>query len=44
MGNLLEILAIACDECNGAGFIFIGDENNFDCETCVCVEGENYNV
>ena len=36
MGNLKEIIAVACDECNGAGFIFWGDENNFDVETCNC--------
>jgi hypothetical protein len=33
-----EIIAVACDECNGAGFIFWGDDNNFDVETCDCVD------
>jgi hypothetical protein len=37
MGNLKEIIAVACDECNGAGFIFWGDDNNFDVEPCDCV-------
>ena len=34
--DVKEIIAVACDECNGAGFIFWGDENNFDVETCNC--------
>jgi hypothetical protein len=38
MGNLKEIIAVACDECNGAGFIFFGDDNNFDVEPCDCVD------
>jgi len=38
MGNLKEIIAVACDECNGAGFIFFGDNNNFDVEPCDCVD------
>ena len=41
MGNLgmelNEIVAVACDECGGAGFIFFGNENDFDVETCDCV-------
>ena len=40
MGNILDelkhIIAIPCDECNGAGFIFWGNENNFDVQTCDC--------
>jgi hypothetical protein len=40
MGNLAEIFAIACDECNGAGFIFWGDDNNFDVEPCDCVTNQ----
>ena len=38
MINLKEIIAVACDECNGAGFIFFGDDNNFDVEPCDCVD------
>jgi len=38
MGNLKEIIAVACDECDGAGFIFFGDNNNFDVEPCDCVD------
>lgn len=41
MGNLgmelNEIVAVACDECGGAGFIFFGNENDFDVEPCECV-------
>ena len=44
MGNILDelndILAIECDECGGAGFLFFGDENNYDCEPCDCVTDE----
>lgn len=35
-----EIIAVACDECNGAGFLFWGDENNYDVEACDCVAGD----
>ena len=44
MGNILDeltnILAVNCDECGGAGFIFFGDENNYDVEPCDCVTDE----
>lgn len=44
MGNILDelkdIIAIPCDECAGAGFIFWGDENNYDVEPCSCVNDE----
>jgi hypothetical protein len=36
MGNIAEIIAVACDECGGAGFLFWGDENNYDVEACEC--------
>lgn len=32
-----EIIAIACDECNGAGFVFFTDGENYDVESCDCV-------
>jgi hypothetical protein len=38
MNNLKEIIAVSCDECNGAGFLFWGDDNNFDVEPCDCVD------
>ena len=41
MGNILDeltdVTAIECDDCGGAGFIFFGNENNFDVESCDCV-------
>jgi hypothetical protein len=33
----LEIIAVDCNECNGAGFIFFGSDNNYDVESCDCV-------
>lgn len=38
-----DLMVIPCDECGGAGFLFWGDENNFDVEACECAE-ENFNV
>jgi len=32
----LEIIAVSCNECGGAGFLFWGNENNFDVEACDC--------
>ena len=44
MGNILDelkdVIAIPCDECEGAGFIFWGNENNYDVEACDCVIDE----
>lgn len=44
MGNILDeltdILAIECEECGGAGILFFGDNDNFDCEPCDCVIDE----
>ena len=34
--QLIETLAENCEECGGAGFIFFGDENNYDVESCEC--------
>ena len=35
-----EIIAVECNECNGAGFVFWGDDNNFDVETCDCISAD----
>ena len=47
MGNILDelkdLIAIPCDECGGAGFIFFGDEKNYDVESCDCVNDEELN-
>jgi len=40
MGNISEIIGMACDECNGAGFVFFGNSNNYDVVTCDCVNDE----
>ena len=37
MGNILDVIAVACDECNGAGFVFFGNDNDFDVMSCDCV-------
>jgi len=38
MNDLKEIIAVSCDECNGAGFIFFGNDNSYDVESCDCVD------
>ena len=30
------MIAIKCDECNGAGFLYFGNENDFDVMPCDC--------
>ena len=44
MGNILDeltdVTAIECNDCGGAGFIFFGNENNFDVEPCDCATDE----
>lgn len=43
-GNKEMINAISkvnCDECKGAGYIFWGDEDNYDVEHCECVREYN---
>ena len=37
MKEYIEIIAANCDECGGAGFVFFGDENNYDVEPCDCI-------
>lgn len=32
-----DIIAVACEDCGGAGFLFFGNENDFDVEPCDCV-------
>ena len=31
-----SVMSFACDECNGQGLIFWGDELNYDVEKCEC--------
>jgi len=40
MGNLKDIIAIACDECNGAGFLFYGSDDEYSVEPCSCVSDD----
>ncbi len=40
MGNLAEIFAIACDECNGVGLVFWGNDLDYDVEKCDCRAGD----
>ena len=37
MKELIEIISASCDECGGAGFLFFGNENNYDVEPCDCI-------
>ena len=37
MKEYVEIISATCDECGGAGFVFWGDETNYDVEPCDCV-------
>ena len=37
MKQYIEIIAANCDNCGGAGFVFFGDERNYDVETCDCI-------
>ncbi len=37
MGNLADVIGIECDECGGAGFVFAGNDNDFDVMQCYCV-------
>jgi hypothetical protein len=32
------LMRFDCDECNGQGVIFWGNENDYDCEPCDCVK------
>ena len=34
-----SLLTIDCQDCNGYGTIFFGDDNDFDCEPCDCQDG-----
>ena len=31
-----SVMSFGCDECNGQGLIFWGDELNYDVEKCEC--------
>jgi len=31
-----SVMSFPCDECNGVGYIFWGDDLNYDVEQCEC--------
>ena len=31
-----SVMSIKCDECKGYGYLFFGNENDYDVETCDC--------
>jgi hypothetical protein len=35
--QLIEVVSAPCDECGGAGFVFFGNEYDYDVEPCDCV-------
>jgi len=37
MKEYVEIVAANCEDCGGAGFIFFGNEYEYDVEPCDCV-------
>ncbi len=45
MGNILDeltnVTAIACEDCNGAGFIFFGEGEEYDVMQCDCIDEPN---
>jgi hypothetical protein len=40
MNNLKEIIAVACDDCGGAGFLFYGSDEEYSVEPCSCVSAD----
>jgi hypothetical protein len=40
MGNLLDVIAISCEECNGAGFLFYGSDEDYSVEACSCIPAD----
>ena len=36
-----DIMIIPCDECKGSGFIYFGDDNTYDVDSCDCVNELN---
>lgn len=33
-----SVMTIECVDCHGYGVIFFGNDNDYDCEPCDCVE------
>ena len=36
------MLAIKCDECNGAGFLYFGDSDDYDVMSCDCQDNPEF--
>ena len=36
-----SVMTFPCEECNGVGLLFFGNGNDYDVETCDCVEESN---
>ncbi len=37
-----DIMIIPCDECKGSGFIYFGDNDNYDVESCDCEQSKEF--
>lgn len=38
-----SVMSFACDECNGYGYLFFGDNENYDTEACDCLDVKQFN-
>jgi hypothetical protein len=37
-----SVMSFACDECDGYGYLFFGDNENYDTEPCDCALTPNF--
>jgi hypothetical protein len=35
-----SVATFPCEECNGVGLVFFGNDLDYDVEACNCVEGD----
>jgi hypothetical protein len=40
MNDLKDIVAVECDECGGAGFVFYGSSEDYDVMKCECISDD----
>jgi hypothetical protein len=40
MSYIKDIVAIECDECEGAGFVFYGSGEDYDVMQCDCIPAD----
>ena len=38
-----SVMSFACDECNGHGYLFFGDSEDYHTEPCDCLEVKQFN-